>query len=216
MTIILVYSRTLEEHIDHLQNILSRLRTANLKLKPSKCQFVRPEVEYLGHVITAGGLRTSPRLTSTVLEFPQPSNVHEVRRFLGMSSYYRRFIHNDCSVTPYLTCKGAMFKWSVECQEAFKALKQCLTTPPVLAFRSFDVDFTLETDASIQGLGAVLSKPQYDGRLHSVSYASHALNKADKNYGITELETLAVVWAISHIHSYLYGNRVTVLTTIQL
>ena len=85
-------------------------------------------------------------------------------------------------------------------------------TPPVLAFPSFDLDFTLETDASIQGLGAILSQPQPDGKLHPVAYASRALNKAEKNYSITELETLAVVWAISHFHSYLYDNKVTVLT----
>ena len=92
------------------------------------------------------------------------------------------------------------------------SLKERLATPPVLAYPAFDVDFTLETDASIQGLGAVLSQPQADGKLHPVAYASRALNKAEKSYSVTELETLAVVWAVSHFHSYLYGNKVTVLT----
>ena len=88
----------------------------------------------------------------------------------------------------------------------FKSLKEQLATPPMLAFLSFDVDFTLETDASIQGVGAILSQLQMDGKLHPVAYTSQALNKAEKNYSITELETLAVVWAISHFHSYLCGN----------
>ena len=85
-------------------------------------------------------------------------------------------------------CKGASFEWSAECEEAFKSLKEQLVTPPVVAFLSFDVDFTLETDASIQGLGAILSQPQPDGKLHPVAYASRVLNKAEKKYSITELE----------------------------
>ena len=212
---ILVYSQTLEEHLDHLRRVIARLRSANLKLKPSKCNFIRPEVEYLGHVITAGGLKTNPRLTNAVLEFPRPSSVHDVRRFLGMSSYYRRFIRNFSKIAQplhSLTQKGTHFEWTAECDEAFKSLKERLATPPVLAFPSFDDDFTLETDASVLGLGVILSQTKADGRLHPVAYASRALNKSEKNYSITELETLAVVWAISHFHSYLYGNKVTILT----
>ena len=136
---------------------------------------MRPEVEYLGHVITASGLKPSPHLTNAVLEFPRPSNTHELRRFLGMSSYYRRFIHNFARIAQplhQLTCKGATFEWSTECEEAFKSLKERLATPPVLAFPPFDSDFTLETDASILGLGAILSQPQPGGKLHPVAYAS--------------------------------------------
>ena len=132
-----------------------------------------------------------------------------------MLSYYRRFIRNIAKIAQPLhdlTYKGAMFEWSTGCEEAFKLLKEWLATPPVLAYPSFDVDFTLETDASIQGLGAILSQLQVDGNLHPVAYASRALNKAEKNYSITKLETLAVLWAVSHFHSYLYGNKVTVLT----
>ena len=132
-----------------------------------------------------------------------------------MSSYYRQFIQNFArTVQPLhgLTCKGAMFRWSTECEKAFMSLKERLATPPVLAYPAFDVDFTLETDASIQGLEAVLSQPQADSKLDPVAFASRALNNAEKRYSITELETLAVVWAVSHFRSYLYGNKVTVLT----
>ena len=147
---ILAYSRTLEGHLDHLQKVITHLCSANLRLKPSKCKFVQAQVEYLGHIITPSRLKTSPRLTSAVLEFPRPSNVHEVRRYLGMSSYYRRFICNFAKIAQSLhnlTCKGASFEWSAKCEEAFKLLKEQLATPLVLAFPSFDVDFTLETDA---------------------------------------------------------------------
>ena len=120
-------------HLDHLQKVIAHLCSANLKLKPSKCKFVRPDVEYLGHVITTSGLKTSPRLTNAVLEFPQPSNLHEVRRFLGMLSYYRRFIRNFAKIAQPLhdlMCKGATFEWSTGCEEAFKLLKERLATPP--------------------------------------------------------------------------------------
>ena len=114
---ILAYSCTLEGHLDHLQEVIARLCSANLRLKPSNCEFVQAEVEYLGHVIIPSGLKTSPRLTSAVLDFPQPINVHEVRRFLGISSYYRWFICNFAKIAQplhNLTCKGASFEWSTE------------------------------------------------------------------------------------------------------
>jgi len=173
------------------------------------------EVEYLGHVITADGLKPNPRLTEAVQQFPQPENLQDVRRFLGMSSYYRRFIPNFAKVAQplhRLTAKGVPFDWTAECEIAFLSLKTHLVTPPVLAYPCFTKDFTLETDASIQGLGAVLSQAQEDGRLHPVAYATRALNPSEKNYSVTELETLAVVWAVTHFHSYLYGGRVTILT----
>lgn len=102
--------------------------------------------------------------------------------------------------------------WSSECEHAFEDLEQKLTAAPVLAYPNFDSEFVLETDASIQGLGAILGQFQDDKKLHPVAYASRALNASERNYGITELETLAVVWAISHFHHYLYGNSVTVFT----
>ena len=111
-----------------------------------------------------------------------------------------------------LTCKGVTFSWSEDCCSAFENLRTRLVKTPVLAYPSFDQDFILETDASIQGLGAVLSQHQEDGKLHPIAFASRALDPQEKNYAITELETLAVVWAITHFHHYLYRHRVTVYT----
>ena len=138
-----------------------------------------------------------------------------MRRFLGLASFYRRFIPSFAKIANPLhglTTKEASFNWTPECEVAFLTLKAKLITPPVLAYPSFDRDFTLETDASLQGLGAVLSQKQEDGKLHPIAFASRALSPAEKNYSSTELETLAVVRAISHFHSYVYGNPVTVLT----
>ena len=212
---ILVFSQCLDDHLAHLRQVMGRLMKVGLKLKPAKCHFARAELEYLGHVITRDGLKTNPRLVEAVQEFPTPRNIHDVRRFLGLSSYYRRFIPNFARVAKplhQLTCKGARFEWTAECEEAFQSLKGKLTSAPVLAYPRFYRDFTLETDALICGLGAVLSQTQDDGKLHPIAFASRALSGPEKNYGITDLETLAVVWAISHYHHYLYGNRVTVLT----
>ena len=213
---VLVFSRTLEEHLEHLRVVIERIRDAGLKLKPSKCHFIQEEVEYLGHILTPTGLRTNPRLVEAAKEFPRPQNVKEVRQFLGLSSYYRRFIHRFSAIAQplnALTRTGTRFQWTRECQQSFDALKEALTTAPVLSYPSFNSPFVLETDASIQGIGAVLSQPQEeDGQLHPVAYASRSLSASERNYSVSELETLAVVWSITHFHSYLYGHAVTVYT----
>ena len=212
---ILVFSETLEDHLIHLRKVIDRLKAANLKLKPAKCMFVRREVEYLGHIITADGLKPNPRITDAVCNFCTPESVQDVRRFLGMASYYRKFIAGFSKIAQplhHLTAKDVPFKWSPDCETACATLKSKLVSPPVLAYPRFGKGFTLETDASIQGLGAVLSQKQTDRRLHPVAYASRALNPAEKNYSVTDLETLAVVWGIAHFHSYLYGSDVTVIT----
>ena len=135
-------------------------------------------------------------------------------QFLGFTSYYHRFIGSFAKIASplhRLTRKSTEFQWTDECQAAFDWLKDKLTTAPILAFPNFDFRFVLETDASIQGLGAVLSQKQSDGLLHPVAYASCSLSP-ECNYGISELEILAVVWGIQHFHAYVYGHHVTVVT----
>ena len=212
---VLVFSRTLSDHIQHLKLIMACLQEVGLKLKPIKCHFIREEVEYLGHVITRAGLKPTHKLTAAVLEFPVPNNVKEVRKFLGLSSYYRRFIHQFARTAKplhELTRKNIVFVWTGRCQAAFTELRKKLTQAPVLAYPCFDNPFILETDASGEGIGAVLSQVQGDGLVHPIAYASRALSSTESKYAITELETLAVVWAMSHFHSFLYGHSVTVYT----
>ena len=212
---VIVFSPTLTDHLRHLRQVFDRIREAGLKLKPTKCRFVAPEVEYLGHVLTPEGLKTNPATVSAVREFPVPTNLKEVRQFLGLSSFYRRFINGFAAIAQplhRLTWKGVHFQWRVECQQAFETLKQLLTSALVLAYPQVEDPFVLETDASILGLGAILSQQQPDGTNHPVAYASRSLNQAERNYGITELETLAVVWAVTHFRVYLYGNRVRIYT----
>ena len=184
---ILVYSRTLKEHLCHLRRVLERIQSAGLKLKISKCVFIRKEVEYLGHILTPGGLKTNPKLAQSLADFPIPKSVKEVRQFLGLCSYYRRFIHQFASISQplnMLTRKNVTPAWTEDCQKSF----------------------------SILGLGAVLSQLQQDGFCHPVAYTSRSLAAAERNFGITELETLAIVWAMSHFCSYLYSQDITVYT----
>ena len=135
---ILVYSRTLEEHLEHLKLVMQRIEKAGLKLKPYKCCFVKEEVEYLGHILTPNGLKTNPRLVEAVKAYPRPQ---EVRQFLGLSSYYRCFIGKFAALAQPLTTltrNNVAFEWTTECQESFDRLRQCLTTAPVLCYLLFD------------------------------------------------------------------------------
>ena len=212
---ILVFSETFEKHLEHLQQVIERLTVAGLKLKPSKCHFICQKVEYLGHLITPSGIHPNPNRVKAVREFPVPQSVREVRQFLGVASYYRRFIRGFAKTAQplhALTQKGAPFEWTQSCQNAFEELKSHLTESPLLAYPDFDKSFILETDASVKGLGAVLSQVQADGRPHPVAYASRALSPQEKHYAVTELESLAVVWAVNHFHAYLYGHDVVVFT----
>ena len=184
----------------HLATVMIEV---GLKLKPTKC---RQEVEYLGHVITPQGLKTSEKHIAAVREFPIPETVRDVRRFLGMASYYRRFIPQFAKIAQPLQ-EGYCVEQ--QCQEAMDNLKLKLISAPVLAYPDFSRPFILETDASIQ---VVLSQVREDRRPHPVAYASRPLSPSEKNYGITDLETLAVVWSVSHFQSYLNGHDVTVYT----
>ena len=181
---VLVHSRTMEEYLVHLRNVLEWLQKAGLKLKPNKCHFVQKEVEYLGHLLTPHGLSTNSPLVTAVKEFPVTLNVKETRHFLGLRSIYHRFLPFFSRVVQplhQLTKKGARFEWTDACQTAFETLKTKLCEAPVLCFPSFQRDFDLETDASIDGIGAVLSQTQEDGCCHPVAYTSRSLSTAERN-----------------------------------
>ena len=179
---IIIFSRTLKEHMSHLRLVINHLVEAGLKLNPEKCRFIRQEVDYLGHVVTPQGLKPSEKYVQAVKEFPIPTYVSGVRRFLGLASYYRRFVCSFARIAKplhALTKTNAQFNWSCECQLAFELLKEKLVEAPVLAYPTFDHKFILETDASMQGLGAVLSQEQDDGLIHPVAYASRALSQPE-------------------------------------
>ena len=172
---VLIFSDTLNDHLSHLRQVIGRIMEAGLKLKPAKCCFVKQEVSYLGHIITPRGILPNPKLVEAVRDFPVPTNVRETTQLLGLASYYRRFISKFAQIARplhQLTLKDVPFEWTASCQTSFDHLKNLLIQSPILAYPYFSEDFTLETDASVKGLGAVLSQHQEDGKLHPVSYAS--------------------------------------------
>ena len=212
---VIVFSKSLMEHIKHLKMVFNCLKEAGLKLNPEKCRILCEEVEYLGLPITPGGLRPNSHNIDAVKDFPVPMNIKQLRQFLGLTSHYQRFAPNYARIAfllHALTRKGALFQWTANCEVTFETLKTRLVTAPLLCYPDFDKDFVLETDASKQGLGAILSQYQIDHKLHPVAYASRSISSTESNYAITDLETLAVVWAVTHFRYYLYGHKVTVIT----
>ena len=212
---VLVIGETFCKHLSNLHAVFECLSSAGLKLKPVKCRLVRSEVAFLGYVVSAGGVSADPGKVRGVTEFLTPSELRTSRGFLGLTSYYRRFILRYSAMAQplyRLTRKDTPFEWSSECSQAFKNLKLALTEAQVLAYPRFGHPFLLETDASGAGLGAVLSQKQENGTTRPIAYASRTLQPHERNYGISELEGLGVVWAVKHFRHYIYGHSCTVLT----
>ena len=187
---ILVVGRTFQEHLDNLREVMKRLRYAGLRLKPKKCYFAQSQVVYLGFVISNTGLSADTKKVEAVSGFPVPKDVKQLRSFLGLASYYRRFILGFSKIANplfALTKKDVPYVWKDDCQQAFDELKDRLTKAPVLVYPDFSERFILETDASGVGLGAVLSQKQASGNVAPIAYASRTLQSHEKNYGISEL-----------------------------
>ncbi len=211
---IIVFAKTIEEELDRLREVFERLRQANLKLKPKKCVLFQKSVLYLGHIVTKDGIATDPEKIRVIQEWTTPTSLKDVRAFLGLASYYRRYVKGFCDIARplyNLTRKNVAFHWNDQCEEAFLDLKQCLTSSPVLAYPEHSGKFTLDTDASAYGIGAVLSQEQ-DGKERVIAYASRTLSKAQKNYCVTRRELLAVVFFVRYFRPYLYGRHFTIRT----
>ena len=202
---IIVFSSTWEEHLARLREVFERLRHAKLKLGTAKCTFAAKEVSYLGHRVTEEGLLPDPSLLAAIRDIPPPKTATEVRSFLGLAGYYRRYVKGFAAIAALLhalTRKDAVFHWSEDCQDAFDHLKARLTTSPITAFPDFSQGFRLYTDASTAGLGAILAQVR-EGKERIICCTSRALNKAEKSYPATKLECLAIVWAVAKFRPYL-------------
>lgn len=228
---VIVFSSTIEQHLQRLDQVLSRLETQGLKCKLSKCQFFQKRVKYLGHVVSAEGVSTDPEKVAAVREWKRPINLAELRSFLGFASYYRRFIRGFSVMAAPLNRlvarllpqgkKGKTPKkllsegWDYECEQSFHKLKTALITTPVLAYADFQKPFVLEVDASHGGLGAVLSQ-EHQGKLRPIAFASRSLKPTERNmnnYSSMKLELVALKWAVTEkFREYLLGNKCTVFT----
>ncbi|WVZ53506.1 hypothetical protein U9M48_004437 [Paspalum notatum var. saurae] len=189
---ILIYGPTLEQHVDHLQQVFHALRSHQLYLKPSKCSFAQPSVEYLGHIISGQGVSTDPAKTAAMQLWPRPTSVAKSWGFLGLTGYYRRFVRNYGGMARPLTqlLKKNAFSWTDAAEQAFLQLKTALSTTPVLALPNFQLPFT--------------GQP--------IAFLSKGLSDKHKGLSIYEKEFLALIMAVEKWRQYLQRQQFTILT----
>ena len=211
----IIFSETEEDHLKHVKLVFDRLRKAKLKLKGKKCQFFLTEVSFLGHVVSTDGIKPDPAKIEKILNFKIPSSLKEVQSFLGLASYYRRFIENFSKTAhPLIELtkkKNDSFIWGKEEQLAFDVLRTRLTTAPVLIYPDFEKEFILFTDASNYGIAAILSQIK-DERECVIAYVSRHLNEAEMKYSATEKEALAIVFGVKYFKHYLTGNHFNIVS----
>ena len=204
---IIIYSETFEEHIQLLDKIFNKLKEYGIKLKQKKCSFAQTEVQYLGHIVSHNQVRPSLEKIAAINDFPVPNSVRSVKSFLGLAGYFRRFVKDFSRIARplnQLTHKDTPFRWSEDCQQAFAALIKTLTSKPVLALYNPNNPCRLYTDASGDGIGAILTQFDDKNEEHPIEYFSRSLLPHQKNYIATELECLAVVEAVEHFEVYLH------------
>ena len=219
---VIVFSKTEEDHLRRLQAVFERFHEHGWKLKPSKCSFLRKQITFLGHEVSADGMMPGNLNLKGIAEMAPPANYTEVRRFLGMTGFFWRFIKNYAHIAKPLNdilegeaskLKSEAITLPPDALDAFEKLKMCCMTAPVLAFTDFEKEFQLETDASSEGLGAVLSQKLADGKWHPVAFGSRELKGGEAKYHSSKLEFLALKWAITEqFREYLQYRPFTVLT----
>lgn len=211
---IFIFSATFEEHIERIWSVLQCIQNGGLRLNTSKCRFGSQQVKILGHLVDREGIHPDPEKLSAIQKFPKPQSVTDVRSFLGLSSYYRRFIKNFAEISRPLNDllkKNVGFMWTTDQQRSFEILKRALTTEPVLGHFNKECPIEIHTDASGIGIGAVLVQRQGEEE-KVIAYASRTLQKAERNYSTTERECLAIIWAIGKFRPYIFGQPFTIVT----
>ena len=210
---VIIFSKDFDEHLSRLGKVFDRLKSHHLKLKPSKCQFLQKEVAYLGYRVSEEGLSTDPQKIEAVRQWPVPKSSKEVKSFLGLCLFYRRFVKgfSDIAAPLYDVSNMQRFGWSKEAQQAFDRLKQALITAPVLGHPDFTLPFIIDADASDLGVGCTLSQVQ-EGKERPIAYASRKFNQTEKNWPITEQESYAAVLGVRVFRSYILGRKFTIRT----
>lgn len=214
---LILVSRDFESHMLLLKKVCNRLKEAGLSVNLKKCDFCKGELKYLGYIVNENGLQTDPKKLESIRNYPVPNTAKSLRAFIGMCSYYRRFVDNFSSIIAPLTCligkkKGRdAIEWNEEADKAFDFLKEALMTAPVVACPDFSQPFSLQCDASAVGLGSVLTQV-FEGQERPVAYHSRLFTKAERNYSTTERELLAVLDSIRHFRGYLDGMKFAVIT----
>ena len=222
---VLVYSATLDDHYQHLERVLSLLHRNQLYAKPSKCIFATPELEFCGHIVGDGKLRAIPSKLGAIQDWPRPTNVQEVRQFLGLASYYRRFVREFARFAAPLQDllrtgdellhrqKKRPIPWTAGAESSFQLLKRKLIEAPVLAQPDVHQLFRIETDASEWALGCVLLQGGDDGLLHPIAFDGRKLKGAELNYPTQEKELLAIKHALRLWERYIENGTTTTVVT---
>jgi len=212
---IIVFSASLQEHVIHLTSIFQKLRDANFKVQLNKSDFLRKETEFLGHIVTQEGIKPNPDKIAAIKNFPCPKNKKEIKSFLGLLGYYRKFIKDFAKITKPLTKQLKGYNKTITIDDEFtKTVDFCkilLTNDPILQYPDFTKPFILTTDASNFALGAVLSQ----GTLQNdkpVCFASRTLSDTEVNYSTIEKGMLAIIWAVQYYRPYLFGTKFTIVT----
>lgn len=212
---IVIIGNNLETHLENVSTVLERLAQFNLKIQLDKCEFLKRETEFLGHIISPEGIKANPDKVKKILEWSLPTNEKQIRQFLGLSGYYRRFIKDYSKLskplTKYLKKNQIINTKDPEYIEAFLNLKKIIASDQILAYPDFNLPFILTTDASNFAVGAVLSQTQ-DKIEKPIAFASRTLNRAESNYSTIEKEALAIIWAIRKYKPYLFGNQFKLYT----
>ena len=218
---VIIFSKTPKEHIQRLRGVFQKFWEAGLKLKPSKCEFFRNRISYLGHIVSKDGIETDPKKVKAIKNWPIPVSVTDIRSFLGFTNHYRRFIKGYAQIAKPLyklisgknsKLKKKTIDWSLDYDLVFKELKDLCSNTPVLAYAENTKKFMLHTDASKLGLGAMLYQEQ-DNEKRVIAYASRTFSSSARNYPAHKLEFLALKWAVTdQFHEYLYGGEFEVYT----
>uniref|UniRef100_A0A673ZPX2 ribonuclease H n=1 Tax=Salmo trutta TaxID=8032 RepID=A0A673ZPX2_SALTR len=212
---LLITGKDEQEHLRNLNATLQRLKEYGLRVRKDKCEFFRPSVEYLGYVIDSSGLHKAPSKVKAVVEAPSPQNVSQLRSFLGLLTYYAKFVPNLANMLKplhELLNKTKQWKWTDRCEEAFKKAKTALAQSEALTHFNPNLPIQLACDASPYGVGTVVSHIMPSGEERPIAFASRTLSKAESNYAQLEREALAIVFGVKKFNQFLFGRRFTLLT----
>lgn len=202
---LIIYSRTMAEHLDHLNEVMKRLKANNLTVNPTKVMFAAKEISYVGFLVSKNSIKIDPNRTKAIRECKAPTNAKQVSRFIGMVSYFSKYINNYATIASPLNDlrrKKTRFKWTEECQVSFDTLKSCITHPPILRMADFDKEFILQCDASNVGCGSCLYQ-EYEGVRYPIAYYSKKFTDAERQNSVYEKEALGVVHSIEKFRTFL-------------
>lgn len=214
---ILIYSKTIDDHVAHVRAVLERLSEHDLRVQRKKCTFGASHLEFLGHIVSADGIQTDPRKIAPINDWPVPTSQKEVQQFLGLANYFRSYIPHFAQLAHHLTpltgsASKKKIKWTEPAQHSFDSLKYALTHTPVLALPDFTAPFILTTDASDFAIGMMLSQLDDSGSEHPIAFESHILTSNELNWPTHEKEAFSIVYACKKWRHYLESGPVTVYT----